>query len=200
MTALVQERQRHATYDDIVRLPENMVGELINGDLYAWPRPAGPHGDASSALGMFIGPPYRLGRGGPGGWWIFDEPELHLGSDVLVPDLAGWRRERMPQYPGDHVFALAPDWVCEVLSPSTARVDRGKKMRIYAEQQVEYLWIMDPLQRTLETYQLLNAQWTLLQTYTDNEVVCAEPFPEAEVDLKSIWGETPADKTFLPAP
>ncbi len=198
MTARAKERR--ATYDDILHLPENVVGEIIDGDLYAWPRPSGPHGNASSTLGMFIGPPYHLGRGGPGGWWIFDEPELHLTPHVLVPDLGGWRRERMPRYPKNQIFDLSPDWVCEVLSPSTARVDRSKKMRIYAEHAVAYCWIMDPLQKTLETYQLMKEQWVLLQTYSGNDVVRAEPFPLAEIDLKSIWGETPDDASPLPAP
>jgi Uma2 family endonuclease len=197
---MAARHQRPATYDDIVRLPENMVGEIIDGDLYAWPRPSGPHGDALSTLGMFIGPPYRLGRGGPGGWWIFDEPELHLGRHVVVPDLGGWRRERMPHYPKDHVFDISPDWVCEILSPSTARIDRTRKMRIYAENAVAYYWIMDPMQRTLETFQLVNAQWVLLQTYAGDDVVHAEPFPQAEIELKLIWGETPDDSSPLPAP
>src|SRR5260221_7085321 len=197
MTAEVRERR--ATYDDIVRLPENMVGELIDGDLYAWPRPAGPHGRFASALGMDIGSPYDRGRGGPGGWWIYDEPELDLDRDVLVPDLAGWRRERMPEIPRSHIFEIAPDWVCEVLSPSTARVDRSKKMRIYAERGVSYAWLIDPLQKTLETYQLLESRWVVLQNYVGNDVVRAEPFPDAEVDLKSIWGETPDDASPLPA-
>src|SRR3954471_19359258 len=136
-----------ATYADLEKVPENMVAELIDGDLYTSPRPAGPHADTSSVLGMLIGFPYRLGRGGPGGWWIVDEPEVHLDIDVevLVPDLAGWRRERMPQIPKDHRFIIPPDWVCEVLSPSTARIDRGKKMRIYAEHGVPWMWILDPL-------------------------------------------------------
>jgi hypothetical protein len=129
MKALLRQR---ATYDDLVKVPENMIAELIDGDLYTSPRPAGPHARFSSALGMDIGTPYDRGRGGPGGWWIIFEPELHLGEQVVVPDLAGWRRERMPRIPKDQRFIVTPDWLCEVISPSTARIDRGKKMDIYA--------------------------------------------------------------------
>jgi Uma2 family endonuclease len=179
-----------ATYADLEKVPENMVAELIDGDLYTWPRPAGPHADTSSVLGMFIGFPYRLGRGGPGGWWIVDEPELHLEIDeeVLVPDLAGWRRERMPQIPKDHRFIIPPDWVCEVLSPSTTRIDRGKKMRIYAEHGVPWMWLVDPIGRTLEVLRLDEDNWKYVATFTGEDVVRAEPFPEAEIDLASIWG------------
>lgn len=185
MKALLRQR---ATYDDLVKVPENMVAELIDGDLYAWPRPAGPHADMSSVLGMCIGPPYRLGRGGPGGWWIVDEPELHLDEQVVVPDLAGWRRERMPQIPRDHRFIVTPDWVCEVISPSSVRIDRGKKMRIYAEYEVAWMWVVDPIGHTLEVLTLAGDNWKYVATFTGGDVVRAEPFPEAEIDLGSIWG------------
>jgi Uma2 family endonuclease len=191
MKTRIQER---ATYDDLLKVPANMVAELIDGDLYAWPRPAGPHADTSSVLGMFIGYPYRLGRGGSGGRWIVDEPELHLDEQVVVPDLAGWRRERMPEIPQDHRFIVAPDWVCEVISPSSLRIDRGKKMRIYAEHDVPWLWLVDPIGHTLEVLTLDGGNWKYIATFTGNDVVRAEPFPEAEIDLASIWGPTPADE------
>ncbi len=180
--------RRAATYQDLLDAPENMVAELIDGDLYTWPRPAGPHARFSSALGMDIGTPYDRGRGGPGGWWIVDEPELHLDQDVVVPDLAGWRRERMPRIPKDHRFVISPDWVCEVISPSTARIDRGKKMDIYARQVVPWLWIIDPIARLFEVFTLEGERWSRVHTYSGNDVVRAEPFPEAEIDLGSIWG------------
>lgn len=178
----------HATYEDLMKVPENMVAELIDGDLYAWPRPAGPHAAASSVLGMLIGWPYRLGRGGPGGWWILDEPELHLGRHVVVPDLAGWRRERMPRIPDDHRFTVSPDWVCEVISASTASVDRVKKRGIYATYEVPWYWLLDPVGRTLEVLQLDGSEWRVVQTFTGGETVSAEPFPAAEIDLAAIWG------------
>src|SRR5882757_9397833 len=184
MKALLRQR---ATYDDLLKVPENLVAELIDGDLYTSPRPAGPHARFASALSMDIGPPYDRGRGGPGGWWILFEPELHLGEQVLVPDLAGWRRERMPQIPRDHRFVVPPDWVCEVISPSSLRIDRGKKIHIYAEHDVAWMWLVDPIGHTLEVFRLDGDNWKYAGVYTSGDVVRAEPFPEAEIDLASIW-------------
>jgi len=185
MTALLHPR---ATYDDLLKVPENMVAELIDGDLYTSPRPAGPHARFASALSMDIGPPYDRGRGGPGGWWILFEPELHLDEQVLVPDLAGWRRERMPQIPKEQRFVVPPDWVCEVISPSSARVDRGRKMDIYGDHGVQWLWIVDPLLRLLEVFTLEGEHWSRVHSYSGSDLVRADPFPAAEIDLASIWG------------
>src|SRR5438876_12320875 len=137
--------KRHASYDDLCRLPEHLVGEIIDGELIVTPRPALPHAAASSALGAELWGPFNRppGSGGPGGWWILDEPELHFGQDVLVPDLAGWRRERLPKLGRGVGIELPPDWVCEVVSPSTARIDRTRKMAIYAKVGVPHLWIVD---------------------------------------------------------
>jgi Uma2 family endonuclease len=179
---------RDASYQNVVDAPEIMIAELIDGDMYAWPRPGGPHTRVSSALGMDIGTPYDRGHGGPGGWWILFEPELHLGEQVLVPDLAGWRRERMPEIPEDHRFIVTPDWVCEVISPSSVSVDRGKKRRIYGEFGVPWMWLVDPIGRTLEVLTLDDGNWKYSATFTGEDVVRAEPFPEAEIDLASIWG------------
>src|SRR5512142_1943672 len=114
--------RRNATYDDLLGLPSHVVGELLEGSLVVSPRPASRHARAASGLGGELHGPFQRGRGGPGGWIILDEPELHLGGNVLVPDLAGWRRERMPQLPDVAAFELAPDWVCEVLSASTQAI------------------------------------------------------------------------------
>ncbi|MEO1172980.1 MAG: Uma2 family endonuclease [Myxococcota bacterium] len=187
MTSLAK---RSATYADIEALPENQVGELVNGDLLVSPRPAGPHARAASVLGMELGPPFDRGRGGPGGWLIVDEPELHMHSDVLVPDLAGWRRERMPQVPEHHRFEVRPDWICEVLSPSTARYDRISKLQIYAREGVGHCWIVDPLARTLEVYRLEREHWVLAQTFSDeggDKHVRAEPFDAVEIELAALW-------------
>src|SRR5947208_11163960 len=145
---------RPATYQDLLALPEHVVGEIIGGELIVSPRPGPRHAVAASVLGGELVPPYHSGRGGPGGWWILFEPELHLGDDVLVPDLAGWRRERMPALPDVVGFELAPDWVCEVISPTTARIDRGRKLRVYAREQGAHLWFVDPLARPIEVYRL----------------------------------------------
>ena len=127
------------------------------------------------------------GPGGPGGWWILYEPELHLGADVLVPDLAGWRHERMPAIPNAPYVELAPDWVCEVLSPTTGRIDRIRKMPIYAREQVAHLWLVDPGLRTLEIYRLEAQRWVVVATHGGDEVVRAEPFDAVEIDLGRWW-------------
>lgn len=125
--------KRSATYQDVLDAPENMIAEIIRGALHLQPRPASRHGRAASALGAKIGAPFDFDEGGPGGWWILDEPELHFGDDVLVPDIAGWRRERMPEFLIVAAFTLAPDWVCEVLSPGTRRRDLTDKREIYRD-------------------------------------------------------------------
>lgn len=174
-------------YAELEALPENQVGEIINGTLHASPRPAGPHGRAASVLGMDIGTPFDRGNGGPGGWWIIFEPELHLSEQVLVPDIAGWRHETLPEIPEHHRFTTAPDWVCEVLSPSTGKTDRIEKMPIYASEGVGYPWLVDPLAQTLETFVLINGQWSLNGTFKDDDTVSAEPFAAIELQLSALW-------------
>lgn len=178
---------RPATYDDLVKVPDNMVAEIVDDELYASPRPATRHAHASSALGVFITGPYHYGRGGPGDWWILPEPELHFGKNVLVPDFAGWRRSRMPQFPDAAYVSLAPDWVCEILSPSTARLDRAKKLAVYAREAVAHAWLIDPVLRTLEVLRLEAGRWTILATFADREAVRAEPFTNTELELGELW-------------
>ncbi len=184
---MVSAAPKVATYEDVRSLPDNVVGELIQGSLVVSPRPAGPHAKAVSVLGMDLGSPFQRGRGGPGGWVILYEPELHLRPDVLVPDLAGWRRERMPDVPDVASFELAPDWICEVLSPSTARVDRVQKMPIYLREGVNHVWLVDPRARTLEVYRRGEGNWVLLQSYGNDALVRAEPFAEVELELSALW-------------
>lgn len=179
----------HATYDDLLRVPPHKVAEIVDGDLHVTPRPASRHALASSRLGSELGGPFDRGRGGPGGWWILDEPELHFGTDVVVPDLAGWRRERLPEFPDTPAFTLAPDWACEVVSPSTERLDRAKKMPVYARERVGHLWLLNPSARTLEVYRLAENGWLLLATYEGATRVRAEPFDAVELDLAPLWGE-----------
>lgn len=133
---MVEDGRRRATYEDLQGLAEHLVGEILDGDLVTSPRPSSAHARAASSLGGEIYGPFDRGKGGPGGWIILDEPELHLAGDVMVPDLAGWRRERLPELPNVAAFELAPDWVCEVLSPSTAPFDRRRKLPIYARERV----------------------------------------------------------------
>jgi Uma2 family endonuclease len=179
--------RKSATYADLEALPHNLVGEILHGVLHASPRPASPHAAAASALGEELGPPFKRGRGGPGGWVILDEPELHLQGDVLVPDLAGWRRERMPEMPHTAAFALAPDWVCEVQSPSTAAIDRSDKVPIHARERVGHVWLVDPLVKTLEVLRLDGDGYRIVATWHDDAKVRAEPFGAIELELAVLW-------------
>jgi Uma2 family endonuclease len=175
-----------ATYADLEALPPHVVGELVGGRLYVSPRPALRHSRAASRLGQRLAPAER-GPGTPGGWILLDEPELHLGRDVLVPDLAGWRRERMPELPDTVGVTLAPDWVCEVLSPSTAALDRTQKMGVYAREAVRHLWLVDPLLQLLEVYRLEAGRWSLLEAHSGAVTVRAEPFEALTLALGDLW-------------
>jgi Uma2 family endonuclease len=188
----VDGARRRATYEDLLKVPENMVAEIIDGELYATPRPASPHANAASGIaGDVRGPFHREpdGPGQPGGWWILFEPELHLGPDVVVPDVAGWRRENMPALRNVAYFDQAPDWACEVVSAATAGADRVRKMRIYARESVGHLWLVEPLARTLEVYRLENGRWVVASTYGGSERVRAEPFEAVELELTRWWLE-----------
>ena len=182
--------RRRATYQDVLDAPPHKVAEVIDGTLHTQPRPAMSHARASSILGMEVGSTYDRGRSGPGGWWIIDEPELHLGEDIVVPDLAGWRRETMPDYPDAAFCTLAPDWVCEVLSPSTRRIDLGGKRDIYARERVGHLWFVDPDAKTLEAFELRDGQWLLLATLADDAPVSLPPFDAITFPLEALWPET----------
>lgn len=180
--------RRKATYEDLYGLPDNVVGEILDGELIVTPRPARRHIHAASSLGGEIVPPYHFGRGdGPGDWIIYDEPELQLGEQTLVPDLAGWPRERLLTPPEQVGIAVSPDWVCEILSPSTVQVDKVRKMPIYAQYGVPHLWLIDPAARTLDVFKLQSERWTLLATYSENDQVRAEPFVEVEIALQHLW-------------
>jgi Uma2 family endonuclease len=185
---MAEPARRAACYEDIVALPEHLVGEILHGVLHTQPRPAPRHARAYSALGGNLGGAFDWGVGGPGGWWIFDEPELHLGGHVLVPDLAGWRRERLPALPETAWFELAPDWVCEILSPGTARTDRAIKMPIYAHLDIPHLWLVDPDARTLEVYRLQDdGHWLLLATLKEDDAVRQPPFEAVSFSLAMLW-------------
>ena len=184
-----------ATYADLEAVPANQVAELIRGTLYVRPRPAARQARASSALTMEIGAPFDLGERGPGGWQILMGPELHFPDptepgalDALVPDLAGWKRERMPEVPDVAAFTLAPDWICEVLSKATVAHDRDEKMPVYAREGVRYAWLVDPIAKTLEVYTLdAHGGWSAPVIFRDVEVVRAPPFDAVELDLSSLW-------------
>ena len=179
--------RRRATYQDVLDAPAHLVAEVVAGTLYTHPRPAPPHTFATSVLGGELNPPFHRGRGGPGGWWILDEPELHLGEDILVPDLAGWRRDRMPELPDTPYFTLAPDWACEVLSASTRRMDLQGKRPIYAREGVGYLWLVDPTDRTLDAFELHEGKWLLIASAKDDEPVSIRPFDAITFSLGDLW-------------
>jgi len=183
------ETMKRATYEDVLNAPEDKVAEILDGELVLSPRPAPRHAVAASVLGMALGNPFHQGAGGPGGWWILDEPELHFGEEIAVPDLAGWRRDRMPAIPDEAFFTLAPDWVCEVLSPSTERVDRGKKLKAYAAAGVTHAWLVKPSDRTLEVLRLRDAAWTIVAVWEDTAVVRAEPFEAVDLELGRLWAD-----------
>lgn len=179
-----------ATTDlDLLAVRDALIAEIIDGELVGSPRPGARHTRAASRLGIHLGGPFDCGIGGPGGWIILDQPELHFGRDVLVPDLAGWRRERMPEIPDVAAFELAPDWVCEVLSPGTAAVDRTKKMPIYARERVGDGWLVDPMGRTLEAYSFRDGGSMLVATYKGRVKARVAPFEAVEIDLSVLWAD-----------
>ncbi len=177
--------KKGATYDDLREVADHYVAEIFDGELYASPRPALPHAHAASVLGIKLGGMFH--RDGAHGWLILDEPELHFGDDVLVPDLAGWRRERLPRLPADAYLTLAPDWICEVLSASSETLDRGKKMHIYAREGVTHAWLVDPLRQTLEVLLLELGRWTALGAHEGDAKVRAAPFDAIELELGALW-------------
>ena len=184
--------RRRASYEDLLQVPDHFVAEIVDGELYATPRPASPHARAASVMGRDLGDPFDRPPGGPGkpgGWWILFEPELHFGDDIVVPDLAGWRRERMPRIPNVAFFEQAPDWACEVISPATGALDRGRKMRIYGREHVAHLWLVDALAKTLEVYGLEAGRWIVVATHAGAERVRAEPFDAVELEPARWWLE-----------
>ena len=179
--------KKGATYDDLVRVPEHYVAEMFDGELYASPRPALPHARAAGVLLTKLGVAFDLGDA-PGGWLLLIEPEIHFGNDVLVPDLAGWRRERLPSVPNDAFLTLSPDWVCEVLSPSTEMIDRGRKLGIYAREGVAHAWLVDPLRQSLEVLALESGNLVEIEEHHGNVRVRARPFDAVELELRALWG------------
>jgi Uma2 family endonuclease len=174
-------------YAAIERLPEGVVGEIIDGQLHTHPRPAARHARSATVLSAALVGVYDQGWNGPGGWKILFEPEIHFrrNAEVLVPDIAAWRRERLPELPEDQRFEVVPDWVCEVLSPTTANTDRELKMRIYAHYGVPYAWLVDPRAKRIEAYALETGEWRHVATISGDESIRAAPF--AEVAVPAPW-------------
>lgn len=180
--------KRPATYEDLLEVPDNLVAEIVDGELVTSPRPAIRHAAASSMLQSSISAAFdRRGGGTPGGWVILFEPELHIVGQILVPDIAGWRHERMPILPDAAFLEISPDWVCEVLSPATAALDRTRKMRHYARAGVSHLWLLDPQPETLEVSRLDGDSWRLVTSVAGPVQIAAEPFDAIEMDLARLW-------------
>lgn len=178
---------RLASYDELEAVPDPMVGELLNGELVVSPRPAPAHGFTQHSLGDEVTGPFQKGRGGPGGWIFLTEPELHLSGDALVPDIAGWRRERAGLFNGPAAISVAPDWVCEVLSPRTEARDRGVKARAYAREGVAHYWLVNPTLRTLEVWRNLSGLWVVVDLFEGEAPVHAEPFDAIAIELGVLW-------------
>jgi Uma2 family endonuclease len=183
--------KRPATYQDVLDAPEHMVAELIDGELFLSPRPKGGHTRVATLLGKALVGPFDEGIGGPGGWYFLDEPELHLGTRVLIPDLAGWRTTTMPTIPEQDPITLAPDWLCEIASKSTEKFDRKRKLPIYAAAKVAHVWIIHPTQRTLQVLRRHEDHWLEVGYHTDEETVRAEPFDAIEIELAQLWRGLP---------
>lgn len=200
MSNLPSARSRPATWADLLAVPEGYIGEIVAGELIMTPRPAPPHIEAASDLGTLLGASFRFGMGGPGGWIILHEPRIAFVEDIRVPDLAGWRKERYVA-PEKGPYTVMPDWIAEVLSPSTVRTDRGEKLDLYLAHGVRHVWLIDPVAHTLEVYRAQGSAperaWLRVKTFTRPEKVRAEPFDAIELDLALLWGPTeepPADE------
>jgi Uma2 family endonuclease len=182
-------KSRASLYERILALPETMIGEIIDGELVVSPRPSGLNVLVASSLGGELDGPFFKGRGGPGGWWILDEPEVKFEDEAqhYVPDLAGWRRERLPEIPSGHIFTVVPDWVCEVISPSSRGYDRVAKWNVYAKHGVSYYWIIDPEAKSVEAFKLDRGSWRSIGAFKGVGKMRAEPFDAIEIDLKWLW-------------
>jgi Uma2 family endonuclease len=186
------EPRKKATYADLVAVAEPLVAEIIAGELYTSPRPAVPHTLAASAIGSVLFDRFNRptdGADAPGGWWILFEPELHFGEDVLVPDVAGWRRARMPSCPKTAAITMPPDWACEVVSPSTGALDRARQMPVYPREGVGHFWIVDPILHTIEVYRLEDGRWIVAGAYGGSEALRLEPFETIALEVTRWWGE-----------
>jgi Uma2 family endonuclease len=188
---MVEPVKKRVTYADLEAVPPHLVAEIIDGELFTHPRPSPRHAAATNSLSGELNNPFQKGRGGPGGWVFLDEPELHLGPHVVVPDIAGWRRERLSSYPDSSYIEVAPDWICEVLSASTERRDRTVKMRVYAEFRVHHLWLIDPRQQILEAFELNDGRWLKIGAWNSDDEVRAAPFDAIAFSLADLW---PLDK------
>ena len=188
---MAEYAKKRATYADLEAAPPHLVAEIIDGELMPHPRPSPRHGATANALGAELSRPFQKGDGGPGGWIFFVEPEISFGENLLVPDIAGWRRERLRAYPEKNYFTSVPDWVCEVLSSSTEKRDRTLKMRIYGEAGVPHMWLIDPRLQILEAFEHRQSHWMKIGDWNSDDEVRAAPFDAISFSLADLW---PLDK------
>lgn len=180
-------RKAHG-WQDILAAPEGVKAEVLAGELHTAPRPHPRHGAAQAVLSAEITGPFQIGRGGPGGWWILIEPDVAFGPhDIVAPDLVGWRRQRLPAFPDEQPITARPDWICEVLSPRTARRDRTAKSDLYLRHEVPHYWLVDPEARTLEVYELDNDRWLRLGAWSEDDTAAIPPFEAVEITLSTLF-------------
>jgi Uma2 family endonuclease len=181
--------KRRATYDDVLAAPSHLVAEVVDGILYTQTRPRIRHARSASRLGGLLDGPFDRGNGGPGGWLRLDEPELHLGAEpaIVAADLAGWRRERLPELPDAAYLTRAPDWICEVLSPSAEDFDRAEKVPLYARQGISHVWLVDPGVRRLEVLRLDGTSYRIVAAFRADACVRAERLDAIELELALLW-------------
>jgi Uma2 family endonuclease len=183
-----------ATYADLLKLPDAVRAQILSGQIITAPAPLPSHSKVQGAVRRFVGGPFDDddGHGGPGGWWIFVEVDVQLDvHNVVRPDLAGWRRARLPDPGEQRPISITPDWVCEVLSPSSVAYDRVTKSRLYAANGIRHYWIIDVDARTLEAFELVEQRWVLAGSYDEDALVRVAPFVEVEL---------PVGRLFLPRP
>lgn len=192
---MVDAATRRAGYEDVLAVDARLIAEVIDGVLHTQPRPSLLHAQVTTELTSCLNPAFRHGRGGPGGWIFLMEPELHLGvePDIVVPDIAGWRTSRMPRVPAEPYLTLAPDWLAEVLSPSTMRIDRVIKLPVYAQRGVGHVWLIDPVARTLEVLRLDGGGYRIVGAWGGEAAVALEPFAEVTIELGVLWDASPSD-------
>ena len=183
------------TLADLDALPPGIVGEIIEGVLYTMTKPRMRHQRTGTGIGGDLRGPFDLGRGGPGGWWIVAEPGIELPNDTkeISPDVAGWRRERMPEMPGDEPIRIVPDWVCEILSKTTRRHDQLVKMPYYAKVGVTYAWVVDLDARVLTAYRLEGGAWRVIGAYSDETEARIEPFDVVPLHVADWWPPSAPD-------
>lgn len=183
------EARKRATYEDLLAVPEHLVAEIIDGVLHTSPRPSRAHAATSTRMLGRLVPPWLLGDNGPGGWDLFNEPELHLAEDVVVPDIAGWRKGRLSPEETTRFYTV-PDWVCEILSPSTEQRDRIQKLHLYGQRGVPWAWLVHPVHRYIEVFQHTDAGWVIRQAVENEGNVALEPFDAVPFELSDLWDDT----------